>query len=67
MSGKVINLRRARKSQARAQKAQDANARAALFGRTKSERLSEETARQKAEATLEGHRRVPPGDDPNEA
>lgn len=61
--GEVVNLRLARKRKARAAQDIQAAANRALHGRSKSEKAAEKTARQRAEALLEGHRLGKPDDD----
>jgi hypothetical protein len=53
----LINLRRARKSKARAEREQTASEKRRLFGRTKAEKLAEATARDRSERLIESHRR----------
>lgn len=59
MSGKVINLRTARKQAGRAAKAEKAATTAALHGRTKAQRDAEESAASKAARHLDQHKREP--------
>lgn len=56
VSGKVVNLRLARKQKARAEKAGAGSANAARFGRSKSERALAETQAEKARAFLDQHK-----------
>lgn len=57
MTGKVINLGRARKDRARAERAAQGDANAAKFGRSKVQRKAEEDARAKAARELDGKKR----------
>ena len=59
MTGKVVNLTRARKTRARDDKARTASANAARHGRTKAEMQAEALQRDRAQATLDAHRRDP--------
>ncbi len=59
MTGKVINLRRARKDRARAEQKAKASQTATLHGRTKAERELTQAEQEKSEAHLDGHRRDP--------
>ena len=56
-SGKVVNLRAARKSAARDTARRQGDANAAKFGRSRAQKLSEEDARQRARQHLDAHRR----------
>ena len=53
----IVNLNRARKERARAEKRQQADANAARFGRTKAERQAEAARAAREAAVLEGHKR----------
>jgi hypothetical protein len=53
---KVVNLRRAAKARARADKSAKAATNAALHGRTKAQREAEEAAAAKARRDQDGHR-----------
>ena len=53
----IINLNRARKARARAEKAADADANRHRFGRTKAQKAAEALDREQAERTLDGARR----------
>lgn len=53
----LINLRRARKSKARAEREQTAHEKRQLFGRTKAEKLAEAADIKRSARALEGHRR----------
>lgn len=53
----IVNLRQARKVRARAAARQEADAKAAKFGRTKAERLREATEAARAQAELDGKKR----------
>jgi phage protein D len=55
----VINLRQARKDKARSTARAQADANAAKHGRSKAERLREQTKADKARAHLDGHMREP--------
>jgi hypothetical protein len=57
MTGKVVNLTRARKSRARDEKRQKADANAAKFGRSKAERAAEAKDAEKAARHLDQHKR----------
>ncbi len=61
--GEVVNLRLARKRKARAEHDAQAAANRALHGRGKSEKIAEKTARQRSEASLDGHRLGKPDED----
>lgn len=54
---KPVNLNKARKAKARAQKRAQADANAVKFGRTKAERAAETAARDAAARTLDGAKR----------
>ncbi len=62
MTGGVVNLTRARKARARAAKRAEADARAALHGRSKAQRRAEKAEADRTAAHLDAHRRE--GDDP---
>ncbi|MGY6412191.1 MAG: DUF4169 family protein [Alkalilacustris sp.] len=66
MTGELVNLTRARKARARAAKRAEADARAALQGRTKAQRRLEEAEATRAATRLDAHRRADTGagDDP---
>jgi hypothetical protein len=53
----IINLNRARKSRARAEKAVQADANRHRFGRSKAQKAAEAHDRDRAERTLDGARR----------
>ncbi len=57
MTGKVVNLSKARKSRAKAQDKVRADANAAKFGRTKGEKATERAVADKAKRDLDGHER----------
>ncbi|NKX46114.1 DUF4169 family protein [Roseicyclus persicicus] len=57
MTGKVVNLTRARKARARDEKRQAADANAARHGRTKAEREAEARDAERAARHLDQHRR----------
>ncbi len=57
MTGKVINLRQARKRKAREDKADAGDANAALHGISGGERTSADARRGKAARDLDGHER----------
>ena len=57
MTGKVVNLRRARKTKARAEKATIGTERAAKFGRSKAQKTLEETEQDIARKHLDGIKR----------
>lgn len=52
-----VNLNRARKERARAEKRREADANALKFGRTKAERQAEAARAAREAAKLEGHKR----------
>jgi hypothetical protein len=53
----IVNLRQARKNRARAVKEKQAEENRALHGRTRAERLRENTVARKEATFLDGHRR----------
>lgn len=53
----IINLNRARKDKARAEKRRQADANAAKHGRSKAERLRDEAEAERAARILDQHRR----------
>ena len=53
----LINLNRARKDRARAEKEAQAAANRARFGRTKAEKLKDTAEAARAEKVMDGHRR----------
>ena len=57
MPADIVNLRRARKAMARADKEREARAKRALFGRTKAEKARQAAERSQATRALESHRR----------
>ena len=62
MTGKVVNLNKARKVRARDQARARADTNAAKFGRTKAQKWTEAADAERARAQLDGKRRDP-GDD----
>ncbi len=58
----IINLRRARKAQQRADAAGKADANRAKFGRTRAEKEAEAKRAEKTRRTLDAHRREDPGE-----
>ncbi|KGJ03595.1 protein of unknown function [Paracoccus halophilus] len=62
-TGKVINLRAARKSAARDAARRQGDANAAKFGRSKAGKRAEKDAAARAARHLDGHRRETGGDD----
>jgi Domain of unknown function (DUF4169) len=54
--GEIVNLKRFRKRAEREQSQLDASANRARFGRTKSERASDETSAKRANELLDQHR-----------
>jgi hypothetical protein len=56
LSGKLINLTRARKTRTRDDKRQLADANAAKFGRTKAERVAAKAQAEKAAQHVDQHR-----------
>lgn len=63
MSAEIINLRRRRKQSRRADERREADASAAMHGRSKVVRALEEARADKAARDLEAHRREKPADD----
>jgi len=59
----IVNLRTARKRRDRAEKARKADENRALHGRTKGQKTTEATERERALARLDGHRREPAAPD----
>lgn len=57
MAGNVVNLNKARKAQARAQKRKAADTNAVKFGRSKSEKLRDKAEAEKAKRDHDGHKR----------
>jgi len=57
VSGKLVNLSRARKTRARDEKRRKADQNAARFGRTRAEREAEAARAAKAARDLDAHRR----------
>ncbi len=57
MTGKLVSLSRARKTRAREDKRQKADANAAKFGLSKAERAAQAQAADKAARLLDAHRR----------
>ncbi|UWQ16912.1 DUF4169 family protein [Jannaschia sp. M317] len=57
MSGKVVNLKTARKARARTEKAARGDANAAKFGRTKADKAQAEALQKLAQRRLDGHER----------
>ncbi|ODT78441.1 MAG: DUF4169 domain-containing protein [Pelagibacterium sp. SCN 64-44] len=53
----IINLRTARKRKARADKETQAEQNRILFGRTKAEKLKQETEKARADKHVDGHKR----------
>ena len=53
----IVNLNRARKEKARAERKARADANAAKFGRTKTEKALDRAKTEKARADLDAHRR----------
>lgn len=53
----IINLRTARKHKARADKETQAEQNRILFGRTKAEKLKQETEKARAEKHIDAHKR----------
>ncbi|HJW80111.1 MAG: DUF4169 family protein [Microvirga sp.] len=60
----IINLRRARKAKARAEKEAEASENRARFGRPGREQMSTEATRDMQDRKLDAHRRDGPGEDP---
>ena len=60
----IINLRRARKAKARAEKEAEASENRARFGRTRREQMSTDATRDLQDRKLDAHRRDGPGEDP---
>ncbi|MFN6979257.1 MAG: DUF4169 family protein [Gemmobacter sp.] len=61
----IVNLRAARKARARAEARRQADANAALHGRSRAQRAAEEAERIAAARRLDGHRRA--GDEDSSA
>ena len=61
--GDLVNLRRARKSRARADAASEADAKRVAFGRTKAEKSLTKAERDLAERRIDGHRMEPSRDE----
>ena len=59
MTGKVVNLNRARKARARDATRREADANAAKHGRSKAERQADAAETARAKADLDGHKRDP--------
>ncbi len=59
MTGEIVNLNRARKARARAEKRRQGDTNAALHGLTRAERTRQATEAERAAARIEAHRRVP--------
>lgn len=57
MPAEIVNLRRARKGKARAEKDREAEANRVAFGRTKAEKLTTKAEREAAVRKLDGHKR----------
>ncbi|AZQ66296.1 DUF4169 family protein [Silicimonas algicola] len=57
MTGKVVNLSKARKARAKGQDKARADANAVKFGRTKGEKAKERAEADKATRDLDGHER----------
>ena len=62
MAADIINLRHVRKAKARLEREGEAAANRRLFGRTKAEKETERTERERAAKLIEGHRREPDAD-----
>jgi hypothetical protein len=60
----IINLRKARKAKARADKETKADENRARFGRPSQEQMSTEATREMQDRKLDAHRRDGAGDDP---
>jgi len=60
----IINLRRARKAKARAEKEAEAGENRARFSRPRREQMSTEATRDMQDRKLDAHRRDGPGEDP---
>lgn len=57
MTGKVVNLNRARKSRARDAARKTADANALKFGRSKGEKARDRAEAEKSDRNLDGHKR----------
>lgn len=55
---KPVNLNQMRKAKARAEAKAQADANAVKFGRSKAQRLAEDTAKAQTERKLDGHKRT---------
>ncbi len=62
MSAEIVNLRRARKARARADKEDRAAENRRRHGRSKAEKQAESIERERAERRIESHRREPDED-----
>lgn len=60
MAGEIINLRRARKQKARAEREQEAAENRRRFGQTKAEKETEAATREQAARLLDAHKRETP-------
>ena len=60
----IINLRRARKAKARAEKEAEGSENRARFGRPRREQMSTDATRDMQDRKLDAHRRDGPGEDP---
>jgi hypothetical protein len=59
MAAEIVNLRRARKSKARAEREKTAADNRIAFGRSKSEKQLSKAERERSERAVEAHRREP--------
>ncbi len=57
MTADIVNLRRARKAKARADRERTAAENRRVFGRTRAERTAEAAERERAERHIDGHHR----------
>jgi hypothetical protein len=60
--GEIVNLNRARKARVKADAKRTAEANRLTFGRTKAERLTTQTERERNAAQLDGHKLEKPDD-----
>lgn len=63
MTAEIVNLRKARKIKARAEKERQAAESRALHGRTKVERIRDAQSKSRVERELDGARREPASED----
>lgn len=59
MAADIVNLRRARKARARAEREKEAEENRRTFGRSKAEKSRQTSERERTARTIDGHRREP--------